>query len=323
MSSGSIAAIIPAYDSELFLAAALDSLRQQIRPPDEIIVVDDGSRDGTRSVAQQWAAQSPLALQVISTENRGIAAARNVGLGRATTEFIALLDADDTFLPHHLATLEQGYRRNPDLVLCFGDVEVMDLGGRILQPSFLAGKKIWEVDREDAGEGFYRLGAGLVTSLLHGSYIPIAANLFRRSAALAIGGFDPVFSVVEDQDFWLRLARQGPFAVTHQVLGRKLVHDANLSHARNSDKMAWGCVQVMRKLLAAPDTQLSAAERAEAQAALQRHLDDALYQTSRRGLKTFWKALRSAPKPTHTPWKHCLRATVYTFLNTLSPARDR
>ncbi len=84
-----IAAVIPAYNAERIVAAAIESLQRQTVPPAEIIVVDDGSQDDTSAVATRAGAR------VIRQENRGPAAARNRGIAATTAEWIALLDADD------------------------------------------------------------------------------------------------------------------------------------------------------------------------------------------------------------------------------------
>ena len=90
-----ISVIIPSYNRNKLLKRALDSVLAQTRPADEIIVVDDGSSDGTDIMLKQ---QFPL-VNYLRTENRGVSAARNVGIQHARGDWIALLDSDDEWLP--------------------------------------------------------------------------------------------------------------------------------------------------------------------------------------------------------------------------------
>jgi glycosyltransferase involved in cell wall biosynthesis len=92
-----ISVVIPAYQAKAWVASAIGSVRTQTRLPKEIIVVDDGSTDGTGDIARA------LGATVFTHANRGVAAARNTGIANATQPWIALLDADDLWLPEKLA----------------------------------------------------------------------------------------------------------------------------------------------------------------------------------------------------------------------------
>jgi glycosyltransferase involved in cell wall biosynthesis len=104
---GHVSVIIPAYNAEAFLERAVRSVWAQTYPADriEILVGDDGSTDGTRALAGQLQAASPIRIRVLSHDggrNRGVSATRQLAATEATGEFIALLDADDVFLPERL-----------------------------------------------------------------------------------------------------------------------------------------------------------------------------------------------------------------------------
>ena len=107
-----ISALIPAYNAAAYVAMALESALNQTRPPDEIIVVDDGSTDGTAEIASSYPGR------VIRQVNGGISAARNRCVAEARHELIAWLDADDIWLPYHLQRLEQLLEHH---VIAFGD----------------------------------------------------------------------------------------------------------------------------------------------------------------------------------------------------------
>jgi glycosyltransferase involved in cell wall biosynthesis len=106
----SISVIIPVYNGERFLAEAIQSVLDQTLPPDEIIVVNDGSTDGTATIVARLAASAPLPIRYIYQENRGASAARNAGIRLAQGRILAFQDADDIWLPQkqvrQLALLE-------------------------------------------------------------------------------------------------------------------------------------------------------------------------------------------------------------------------
>ncbi len=106
-----VSCIVPVYNGEAYLGAALDSILTQTWRPLEIIVVDDGSTDGSAAVAEAYGA----AVRVIKQANAGCAVARNAGLAAATGEFVAFLDADDVWLPEKLDRQMARFEARPDL----------------------------------------------------------------------------------------------------------------------------------------------------------------------------------------------------------------
>ncbi len=98
-----VSVIVPVYNGERFLRAALDSALAQTCQDFEIIVIDDGSKDSSGAIADEYAARHPGKFIVIHQANGGLVVARNAGLAVARGRYMALLDADDEWLPHHLA----------------------------------------------------------------------------------------------------------------------------------------------------------------------------------------------------------------------------
>ena len=99
--SGLISVIIPVFNVRPYLAKALESVIRQTYSHLEIIVVDDGSTDGSGDICDEFAARDER-IKVIHQENRGLSAARNAGLDRAAGEYIAFLDSDDAWRGRHL-----------------------------------------------------------------------------------------------------------------------------------------------------------------------------------------------------------------------------
>jgi glycosyltransferase involved in cell wall biosynthesis len=116
MNNSTIATIIPAYNCERYLAEAIESVLAQDYRPLEIIVVDDGSTDGTAKVANNFAPTIQYCFQA----NGGIGSARNCGIGLARSDFIAFLDADDLWLQGKLEHQMRTMVDNPETEAVFG-----------------------------------------------------------------------------------------------------------------------------------------------------------------------------------------------------------
>lgn len=112
-----VSVIIPVYNHANYIAAALESVLAQSRPAYEIIVVDDGSQDGSPEIAQRYPQ-----VRLFKKPNGGIASARNAGLRSATGDSLAFLDADDFWMPDKLRLQREAFARRPDLDMVFGTV---------------------------------------------------------------------------------------------------------------------------------------------------------------------------------------------------------
>jgi glycosyltransferase involved in cell wall biosynthesis len=191
-----VSVVIPAYNAAKFIAATLDSVKAQTYTDWELVVVDDGSSDDTKAVVDAWLAKNGAAGTCIRRPNGRIAAARNTGMAAASGDLIALLDHDDFWKPVKLALCVAELEAHPDCVLVGHHIEVVQDG------------KVLRVEKKGPG------GSGLYDRMLFtANAVSPSAAVFRKGRALALGGFreDPQFNTVEDYDFWLRLAKTGPF----------------------------------------------------------------------------------------------------------------
>lgn len=195
-----IAALIPAFNAEATLARALDSVMAQTRRPDEIIVVDDGSRDGTAAIAAAY----PSVRLCTHAANRGLIAALNTGLDALTAQWVAFLDADDEWLPEKLALQEAAARRQPG-------VQFITTGGHWLAED---GSRFgaWSDPPRWQGDEFWK-------TMLAENYCAKPAVMARMDAVRAVGGFTEP-APCDDLDMWLKLALAGPVAVVPQDLVR-------------------------------------------------------------------------------------------------------
>ncbi len=179
-----ISVVIPAYNRADSLPRALDSILAQTEPVDQIIVVDDGSEDGTDSLL----ARDYPDVQVLRQDNRGVSAARNRGIAAARHDWIALLDSDDSWLPHKIARIRAFQQQHPDLVLIHSDEIWMRRGVRV-----------------NPMKKHRKTGGWIFEHCLPLCAISPSASVIRRTTIEALGGFDETLPACEDYDLWLRL----------------------------------------------------------------------------------------------------------------------
>ncbi len=126
-----ISVMMPAYNAEKFIGPAIESVLAQTYPQWELIIVNDGSKDGTAVVAAQY---NDPRIKLIHQPNGGEAAARNTALQNLSGEFLAFLDADDLFLPDHLEKTVTFLRANPALHGVYTDGIYIDTAGNHMEP---------------------------------------------------------------------------------------------------------------------------------------------------------------------------------------------
>jgi glycosyltransferase involved in cell wall biosynthesis len=195
-----VSVVIPAYEAEHFLGAALESVAHQTAAPSEIIVVDDGSSDRTAELAAGYG------VRVLAFDrNRGPAAARNAGVRIASQPWIAFLDADDRWHDAKTAVQWAALRRWPGAEASFCDYDVIRADGSIV------------CSEMSTDPGFARLGisqrwgkAGRVRSatisraLVRSMFVRQSSVMVKRDLFLDSGGFDERLRLAEDYEFFLR-----------------------------------------------------------------------------------------------------------------------
>ena len=217
-----ITAVIPAYNSADYITQALDSIAAQTRPVSEIIVVDDGSNDGTAEVVNNWSGDVPIA--VMTQKNQGPSAARNHGIQAAEGDWIAFLDADDQWTPTKIEEQCAALARHPELALVASDMAETDSSGEITTPSVL--------DQHDLLGFFEALGGAplpdALAALLRKNFIPTGTVLAKRSVLLEAGLFNPRIRYGEDLELWARIAARHPITCLPRVhmLRRRHEHNA-------------------------------------------------------------------------------------------------
>jgi len=189
-----ITVLMPVYNGASYLGDAIESILAQTEAGFEFIIIDDGSADASVAIADSYSRKDPRIRLVRDGMNRGIAARLNEGLALASGEYIARMDQDDVSLPGRFAAQRSHLDANPDTALVGSRVIVIDPDGDELMEMGDA------LSHAEIDGGLMR-GAGQLV------YHP--SVMFRRQAALAIGGYDATYRGVEDLDFFLRLAERG------------------------------------------------------------------------------------------------------------------
>jgi len=206
-----ITVIIPSYNRAHTLPRALRSVLEQSEPAGEIIVVDDGSTDGTEAMM----ARDFPEVTLLHQENAGVSAARNTGIRHSTGEWIALLDSDDAWLPTKLATQLSVLREGAGSRLCHTE-------------------EIWIRDgvRVNQMKKHAKSGGWLFQRSLKLCCISPSAVLIHRSVFEQYGDFDESLPACEDYDLWLRItSRESVVYVETPQIYKYGGHEDQLSRA--------------------------------------------------------------------------------------------
>jgi GT2 family glycosyltransferase len=181
--------VIPSYNHGRFLEQAITSALGQTLQPTEVIVVDDGSTDGTADVAAAYAGR----ITYLRQENAGLSAARNAGISVAHAPLLQFLDSDDALYPGALEAAWSSAKELPGLAVFLGGWDEMDAGGATMTSVAPPPLPL---------DTFH----GLFDAMLLG---PPCRYVVRRSALDLVGGFDVELRACEDWDMWLRMAAAG------------------------------------------------------------------------------------------------------------------
>jgi glycosyltransferase involved in cell wall biosynthesis len=198
-----ISVIIPCFNGERFIAAALDSIAAEQHPHVDVIVVDDGSTDLSADIA----VSHRVPIQLISKANGGVASARNAGLAAADGDLIAFLDVDDVYVNSKLARQAALLSEHPDVDVVNG----------------LAQRMVLTTTTEDT-PGFRPFGDPLTV-------LALSTSLIRRAVFDRIGGFDVGRAFADDWDWFMRAREAGTIILNHpDVVAEYRRHDTNMTN---------------------------------------------------------------------------------------------
>lgn len=221
-----VSVIIPTFNRAWCLKKAVDSVLAQDYTHFELIVVDDGSTDGTIDLLSEYGG----AITVIKQPNRGVSAARNRGVAASSGVLIAFLDSDDSWYPQKLTAQVDFFLANPDALICQTE-------------------EIWIRDgkRANPKKKHQKLSGMIFTPSLALCLISPSAVMMRKPFFMKMNGFDEALPACEDYDLWLRVTCRYPVHLIPTPLIIKTGgHDDQLSSAAGLDKFR---IHALQKIL--------------------------------------------------------------------------
>lgn len=213
-----ISVVIPTYNSRRFIGRTLSTVYGQTCPPYEVIVMDDGSRDGTPQAAAEYAsAHGGMAYtRIYRQRNKGAGAARNAGIRHATGNWIAFLDSDDLWHPRKLELVLDAIRLHPGASIIAHDefnTQEGNLSKKTLSPMHLG----------------YDASKDLFLQLYEGNLFSTSCMTVKKDLIQQAGGFDTSLRSAQDYDMWIRLGMHGALHYMENPLGMYVMREGNIT----------------------------------------------------------------------------------------------
>jgi glycosyltransferase involved in cell wall biosynthesis len=230
-----------AFNYERYILGALKSVLTQDYPPEklDVVVVDDGSTDGTAAVVHEIAGDAGGRVRLVQQQNAGLAAATTTALKHASGEFIAICDADDQWLPGKVRSQVDVLLDRPEVSLVYGDMQVIDEFGRVLAPSFFASQNVMP-----------RRGR-VLEELLSVNFTTNSTLMLRATHATPIPACSPY------ADYWLvtHAAAAGEVEVIERPLSSYRLHSSNMNFGAQGARRVRECKRelAIRRLILASD----------------------------------------------------------------------
>lgn len=254
-----VSVIIPVFNCEPYIAAAIDSVLAQDFSDLEIIVIDDGSTDGTPMVLEQYSGR----IRLVRQKNAGVSSARNAGLDIAKGEYIAFLDADDVWYKEKLGIQVKTLEAFPEIAGVFSNFQTIDKNGGILERNGI--QKLYSIFREH-GETIEALFASRVPidsgapasgrmdffygnifkSLFKGNFINTSSIVLRKAALKGVG-FNTSQRTQEDYDLWMRLSKDHPLGYIDIPLLYTRKRPGQLTGMAQIEEIALGSLEIVEK----------------------------------------------------------------------------
>lgn len=218
-----VSVVIPTYNHARYLSDALDSVLNQSYPNLEVLVIDDGSKDGTAERVKPYRSK----INYIYKENGGTSSALNLGLSLATGEYICWLSADDVFLEGKVSKQVGLMESDSNLGFSYTSFVVIDANG----------KKQYTVN-----SAYFSDRREMVIKLMEGCFINGSSVMMRSSALKHIGNFDESLPQAHDYDLWFRFLRHYSCGFLNEPLLAYRWHGENMSQNPNE-----ACAQIVRE----------------------------------------------------------------------------
>lgn len=302
----SVSVVIPTYNGTRFLDEALKSVVGQSLQPQEVIVVDDCSTDGTPALIESLAATLSLPLRLIALPRNsgGPSHPMNVGVAAARGDIIVLLDQDDCMAPERIQELGGLLTDHPQAMLAFGRHSILAEVDGVSQtiPHHVQNERFEGISHRPAGNNRLLLdGRALYVELIaEGNFLAGASNIaFRKAAWEEVGGFRESEQIVWDLAFYCQLTRLGPVGFTPRIVSCNRRHHGSLSADGFVTRRA--ALRLVAEHLRAPLWPLTAADQRRVQRGIAFEYFSMGYQKARGGkianaLSMYYQAITADPK---------------------------
>ncbi|WP_052002847.1 glycosyltransferase [Microvirga sp. BSC39] len=218
-----VSVITPFLNAEPYLEAAIGSVKGQTETDWELLLIDDGSTDNSVAIARRAAElDSRVRLLFNADEQRGAAAARNLGLQHAQGDVVSFLDADDLYEPDALASAVAAFEANHEAAMVYGPSRWWHPGDE---------EQDWTESVADLAQRLHDPPSLLTrVILLQRGHVPCTCGvLIRRNVIQTVGGFEERFRLYEDQSLWVKVFLQYPVFVTTTCMARYRQHSGSVS----------------------------------------------------------------------------------------------
>lgn len=215
-----VSVIVPSYNHARYVIDCLESVATDPYPAKELVIIDDGSTDGSPEIIDAWRRRTTipgLAVRFMARENRGLATTLNELLSLATGPYVIPLASDDQLVRGGIAARVDFLQSNPQLQAVFGDCDVMDADGNRIQPSGLS--DLHGVRKE-------RLMRNLRAEIVGNWGVPGPVLMSTKRGLIAIGGYAPEL-IAEDWNIYLGLVSRGWLGFVDAMVGRYRLHGEN------------------------------------------------------------------------------------------------
>ena len=208
-----VSILTPVYKGEHFISSAIESVLAQTYQNFELLIVNDGSPDGSADEIRPYLADPRV--RYFEQSNAGVAAARNCALAHATGKYVGFLDQDDLWLKDRLAWQVDFLEDHPDAALVHSRQEYVNESGDAVVTEFINVEPI-------SGNCF--------PQLFEKNRIAVLTVLIRRAVILEVGGLNSLAARADDYELWLQVSLRYPIAFLDKVVARYRVHTTNASH---------------------------------------------------------------------------------------------
>src|SRR3972149_8313204 len=210
-----VSVITPTFNRSDFITFSIESVLRQTCPDFEMIIVDDGSTDGTGEIVNKYLHDERI--RYYWQENLGQSTARNKGINLSSGEYICFLDSDDIYKPDKLHEQVSLFKRMPYVDIVYGDEEYIGADGALL------------------GKSKMKCHSGVIyEALLLDNFVSIATAMVRRRCFDEMGGFDESIKVADDYELWLRYSARYRFHYEPAIFAQYRIMENQLSSDKNS-----------------------------------------------------------------------------------------